>query len=242
MFLNFGILKSLILRTKTLLHNLKNLSTINILAESPSPKTIEPSQTQNHQIYKQTFINQIMIWPWILIGLIVAIAVILIYYYNKFITLENRIENSLAQIDVQLKKRADLVPSLVKVVKGYAKHERKIMEQVTKARSQMLRGSNLQDRVKSGDQLQNALKSIFAIAENYPQLKANENYLHLQRELSAIEDKVAYARQYYNDSILDIDNASEKFPGVLFFKLYGRKKKDYLKIPEANKEMPEIDL
>ena len=86
------------------------------------------------------------------------------------------------------------------------------------------------------------MKSIFAIAENYPQLKANENFLHLQTELSAIEDKVAYARQYYNDAVLFLDNASERFPGVIFFKLYGRTKKEYLKIPEASRKIPNIDL
>ena len=116
------------------------------------------------------------------------------------------------------------------------------MEDVTKARSEMLKGNNVAERVKSGDKLQNALKSIFAIAENYPQLKSNENYLHLQTELSAIEDKVAYARQYYNDSILFLDNAAQQLPGVIFFKMYGRKGKDYLKIPEASREMPKIDL
>ena len=180
------------------------------------------------------------VWIGVTAGVIIVGS--FIYYYNKFVTLENRINNSLAQIDVQLKKRADLVPSLVKVVKGYAKHESKIMEAVTKARVDMLKGASIQEKVKAGDQLQNALKSIFAIAENYPQLKANENFLHLQQELSAIEDKVAYSRQYYNDSVLYLDNASEKFPGVMFFKLYGRQKKDYLKIPEANRVMPEIDL
>jgi len=178
----------------------------------------------------------------ILILVLVFIAGIFIYYYNRFVSLENRINNSLAQIDVQLKKRADLVPALVKVVKGYAKHEKGIMESVTKARAEMLKAGNTADKVKAGDMLQNALKSIFALAENYPDLKANQNYLHLQQELSAIEDKVAYARQYYNDSVLALDNASEKFPSVMFFKLYGRKKIDYLKIPEANKKMPEIDL
>jgi len=179
---------------------------------------------------------------WILIALAVVIVGAFIYYYNKFVILGNRIDNSLAQIDVQLKKRADLVPSLVKVVKGYAKHESKIMEAVTKARSEMLKAGNISSKVKAGDQLQNALGRIFAIAENYPQLKANENFLHLQQELSAIEDKVAYARQYYNDSILSLENASEKFPGVIFFKLYGRQKKEYLKIPQSSREMPEIDL
>ena len=183
-----------------------------------------------------------MLWLWILLGAAVLIVLVAVFYFNRFVVLENRIENSSAQIDVQLKKRADLVPSLVKVVKGYARHERSIMESVTKAREAMLKSTNIQQKVKAGDKLQDALKSIFALAENYPQLRANENFLHLQRELSAIEDKVAYARQYYNDSVLDLDNASSKFPGVFFFNLYNRKKKDYLKIPESAREMPEIEL
>jgi len=179
---------------------------------------------------------------WILIGVGIIIVGSFILYYNKFIVLDNRIKNALAQIDVQLKKRADLVPSLVKVVKSFAKHETKIMTAVTKARTEMLKGTNIAEKVKAGDKLQNALKSIFAIAENYPQLNSNKNYLHLQQELAAIEDKVAYSRQYYNDSILDYDNATKRFPGVFFFKLYGKQKKDYLKIPETSREMPKIDL
>ena len=179
---------------------------------------------------------------WIGIGAVVVVGGIFVYYYNRFVTLGNRLKNSLAQIDVQLKKRADLVPSLVKVVKGYAKHESSIMASVTKARAEMLKAGNVASKVKAGDALQATLGRIFAIAENYPDLKANQNYLHLQQELSAIEDKVAYARQYYNDAVLFLDNASEKLPGVFFFKLYGRKKEEYLKIPEANKKMPDIDL
>ncbi|MBR9705678.1 LemA family protein [Candidatus Pacearchaeota archaeon] len=184
-----------------------------------------------------------MLLGWIIGGSVVfLVAVIFIYYYNKFVGLENRINNSLAQIDVQLKKRADLVPALVKVVKGYAKHEKGIMADVTKARAEMLKAGNIASKVKAGDALQATLGRIFAIAENYPNLKANENFLHLQQELSAIEDKVAYARQYYNDNVLSLENASQKFPGVMFFKMYGRQKKDYLKIPAAAKEMPKIDL
>jgi len=180
---------------------------------------------------------------WIGVGAVVVIGGISAYYYNRFVTLDNRINNSLAQIDVQLKKRADLIPSLIKVVKGYAKHESGIMEAVTKARAEMLKAGNIASKVKAGDKLQTTLGKIFAIAENYPNLKANENFLHLQQELAAIEDKVAYARQYYNDSITFYDNASQRFPGVLFFKLYGRQRgKEYLKIPEASREMPKIDL
>ena len=172
----------------------------------------------------------------------ILVAGIFIYYYNRFIVLENRISNSSAQIDVQLRKRADLVPNLVKVVKAFAKHEKKIMEDVTKARTALLGGKDLNEKMKAGDKLQDALKSVFALAENYPQLKSNENFLQLQNELSAIEDKVAYSRQYYNDSIMSYDNASQKFPGVLFFRLYNREKKEYLKIPESSRKMPEIEL
>ncbi len=184
-----------------------------------------------------------MIWIlWLIIILVAIIVIMLIYYYNRFVVLGNRIDNSLAQIDVQLKKRADLVPALVKVVQGYAKHEKQIMTEVTKARAEMLKAGNITSRVKAGDALQAALGRIFAIAENYPQLKANENFLQLQQELSAIEDKVAYSRQYYNDSVLYLQNASQKFPGVIFFKLYGRQSKEYLKIPQSSRELPKIEL
>tara|TARA_Y100000310_G_C20460218_1_gene704978 strand:- start:317 stop:871 length:555 start_codon:yes stop_codon:yes gene_type:complete len=178
---------------------------------------------------------------WIIIA-VIAVAAIFIYYYNKFVLLENRIQNSEAQIDVQLKKRADLVPSLVKVVKGFAKHEEAIFDKITKARTELVNAKNLADEVKAGDQLQGFLGKLFAIAESNPEIKSNANYLQLQQELAAIEDKVAYSRQFYNDSILELQNASERFPGVFFFKLFGRKHKDFLKIPQADKKMPEIDL
>jgi len=178
---------------------------------------------------------------WIIISIVVVVA-ILIYYYNKFVTLENRIQNSESQIDVQLKKRADLVPSLVKVVKGFAKQEKDIFDKITQARTALVGAKNLADEVKAGDQLQGFLGKLFAIAESNPEIKSNTNYLQLQQELAAIEDKVAYSRQFYNDSIQDFQNASEKLPGTLFFKLYGRKQMDFLKIPEADKKMPNIDL
>ena len=179
----------------------------------------------------------------IIIG-VVAIIIVLtfIIYYNRFVVLGNRIDNYLSQIDVQLRKRADLVPNLVKVVKGYAKHESKIMKEVTDARKALLSAKDMSSKVKAGNELQNALKSIFAIAENYPQLKANENFLHLQQELSAIEDKIAYSRQHYNDSILTYNNSVEQFPGAMFAKLYHAKEKKFLEIPTESKAMPEIDF
>jgi len=181
-----------------------------------------------------------MIWLWILIALIVIIAVVFIVYYNKFVVKGNRIDNSLAQINVQLKKRADLVPNLMETVKGYAKHEKKIIAEVTKARKEMLAAKSLPAKVKAGDKLQNALGSIFAIAENYPQLRANENFLHLQQELSAIEDKVAYARQFYNDAILDFNNSIKVFPGKFFAGLYGVRQRPFIEITEAEKKVPKV--
>jgi len=178
----------------------------------------------------------------ILIGIIVFVALIFFYYFNRFVLLGNRIDNSLSQIDVQLKRRADLIPNLIETVKGYAKHEKEAIKAVTDARKAMVSAKGIENKVKANDKLESALKTIFAIAEGYPDLKANTNFLELQRELAATEDRVAYSRQYYNDSVLYLENASQKFPGVIFFKLYGRQSKEYLKIPQSSREMPEIDL
>src|SRR3989344_4096779 len=156
-----------------------------------------------------------------LIAVIVIVLLMFIYYFNKFAVLGNRIDNSLSQIDVQLRKRGDLVPNLIETVKGYAKHEKKIMTEVTNARKALMSAPTLPQRMKAGSELQSALKSIFAIAENYPQLKANENFLQLQQELAAIEDKVAFARQYYNDSILSYNNTLQSFPGNFFAGIFG---------------------
>jgi len=177
---------------------------------------------------------------WILIAVIVLILFIALGYFNRFAVLVNRIENSQSQIDVQLKKRADLVPNLVETVKGYTKHEKGIMFSVTDARRALLGARTFRDRVKAGNQLQEALKSIIAIGENYPQLRASENFKQLQEELASIEDKIAYARQFYNDSILEYDNLRSTFPGIFFASIYGRKDLPYLKIEEAEKKVVKV--
>lgn len=164
------------------------------------------------------------------------------YYYNRFVVLGNNIDNSLSQIDVQLRKRADLVPNLINTVQGYAKHEKKIMTEVTNARKALLSAKDFSGRVKAGNQLQEALKSIFAIAENYPQLKANENFLQLQQELAAIEDKIAYSRQYYNDSILTFNNSVTTFPGMMFANMFGKSKKEFLQIPKEARAVPKVQF
>jgi LemA protein len=180
---------------------------------------------------------------WIIIGVVAAIFVLsFVYYYNRFVTWENRIDNSLSQIDVQLRKRADLVPNLISTVKGYAKYEKGIMKEVTDARKAFMGAKDIKSKVKAGAEMQNALKSILAIAESYPNLKANENFLHLQQELSAIEDKVAYARQYYNDSILSYNNAVKLFPGAMFASVYGKKVKEYLQIPAEARAVPKVEF
>mgnify|MGYP001558219894 FL=1 len=157
-----------------------------------------------------------------------------------FAVLYNRVENSASQIDVQLKKRADLVPNLVEAVKGYMKHEKSAIESVTEARKMLVSAKDFQGKVKAGDRLASALKSVFAIAENYPNLKANETFVQLQQELAAIEDKIAYARQFYNDSILEYDNLRSTFPGNTFAGIFSRKELPYLKIPESQREVVKV--
>jgi len=184
-----------------------------------------------------------MLWLWILIGAVILVALImLMFYYNRFIVLENRIDNSLAQIDVQLKKRADLVPNLINAVKGYVKHEKGIMKDVTESRKALLIAKTIEGKAKAGAELQMALRSLFAIAENYPQLKANENFLHLQQELSAIEEKISYSRQFYNDSILSYNNGVETFPGVMFAGMFGKKEKEMLQIAPEERAVPKVSF
>ena len=177
-----------------------------------------------------------MLSLWILIGAVVLIAFVFFIYFNRFVVLGNRIDNSLSQINVQLKRRADLIPNLIETVKGFAKHEKAAIKAVTDARKALVGAKNIEKKVKADNQLESALKTIFAIAEGYPDLKANTNFLELQRELSATEDKVAYARQFYNDSILSYNNLCATMPGAFFAKLYGKKEREYLKITEAEKK------
>ncbi|MEM2089663.1 MAG: LemA family protein [Candidatus Pacearchaeota archaeon] len=177
-----------------------------------------------------------MLWLIVLIA-IVIIFLVTIGFYNRFVVLRNRINNALAQIDVQLKKRADLVPNLIETVRGYVKHEEKMINAVTRARKELIAvlPEDVAKKVKAGDALQSALKSLFAIAENYPKLRANENFLKLQEELTAIEDKIAYARQFYNDSVLELENAIKTIPGRWFATLFKIGAEKYIKIPEAER-------
>jgi len=177
---------------------------------------------------------------WILIALVALVIIMFISYYNRFVVLGNRIDNSLSQIDVQLKRRADLIPNLVEAVKGYMKHEKSIIQAVTDARKVLVGAKGVEAKVKADKKLEGALGKLFAIAESYPDLKANTNFLELQRELSATEDKVAYSRQFYNDSILSYNNICKQFPGNVFAGIFGKKPREYLQIAESERKKVEV--
>jgi LemA protein len=183
----------------------------------------------------------------IIIGIIIIIILVIVLlvflsYYNKIIRLENRIDNSWAQIDVQLKRRADLIPNLMETVKGYMKHEKEVLENVTKARSALMGAKSPQENIDADNMLTGALKSLFAVSENYPDLKANQNFLNLQDELTHTEDKIAYSRQHYNDTVLSFNNTIETFPGIIFAKRMGKKEREMLQIPEADRELPKVSF
>ncbi len=170
---------------------------------------------------------------------VIAVAVIGLYisYNNRIVTLANRIEEAWAQIDVQLQKRYDLVPNLVETVKGYASHEREIFDNIAKARAGMVSGTR-QERIEADNMLNQALGRLFAVAEAYPNLKAQENFKLLQEQLEGIENKIAYSRQYYNDSVLSFNNIVTTIPGVWF--AGGRKKHEFLEIPSEARAVPQV--
>ena len=173
---------------------------------------------------------------------IIALAALVVFliwffsYYNRIIRLENQIDNAWAQIDVQLKRRADLIPNLIETVKGYMKHEREVLESVTQARTSLLNARAPEENMKANNALTSALKTLFAVAESYPDLKANTNFLQLQDELTHTEDKVAYARQHYNDTVLAYNNIVETFPGIIFANMMNKGVREMLEIPPEARE------
>ena len=185
----------------------------------------------------------LILWIAIIVIIIVVIFALIYWgFYNRIIRTENQIDNAWSQIDVQLKRRADLIPNLMETVKGYMKHEREVLENVTKARSAIMKAKTPQENIDADNMLTGALKSLFAVSENYPDLKANQNFLNLQDELTHTEDKIAYARQHYNDTVLSYNNTIETFPGNIFAKRMHRSTKEMLQIPEASKEVPKVSF
>lgn len=167
---------------------------------------------------------------WIITGIIVLVLfIVFMGTYNRFIVLRNRINNAWAQIDVQLKRRYDLIPNLMEAVKGYMKHEKGVLTEVTAARTAMMNASTFKDKAKADNMMSATLKSLFAVAENYPKLQANENFMMLQEELSGTESKIAYSRQFYNDTVLSYNNGIQLFPGNIVAAMFGFKEKEMFK-------------
>ena len=178
--------------------------------------------------------------------LVVIVAVILfgVGIYNSLVRLKKRMENAWAQIDVQLKRRYDLIPNLVETCKGYMKHEREVLENVTKARQQAIDVSGVKNQAEAENFLSRTLRSLFAVMENYPDLKANQNMLALQEELTSTANKISFARQHYNDSVMRYNTKVEVFPSNLVANLFGFGGGEFFEIEEGSpeKEPPRVDF
>ncbi len=172
--------------------------------------------------------------------IIAAVAVVVGLYlwftYNNLIVLKERIKEALSQIDVQLKRRADLIPNLVETVKGYTKHEKSVFEEVTKARASMLKAETLHQKAEANNMVEGALKSIFAVAEAYPDLKASENFSNLQEELSDTENKISYSRQFYNSNVLAYNSSIKTFPAVMIARQLGFTEMEFFETSEEAKK------
>lgn len=172
----------------------------------------------------------------LIIGIVIVLVLYFVGTYNGFVTLKTRIQEALSGIDVQLKRRADLIPNLVETVKGYAKHEREVFENVTKARSSLMGAQTLKDKAEANNELSTALKSLFAVAENYPQLQASENFKDLQRQLEDTEDKVAYSRQFYNSNVLEYNTKVKLFPSNILANMFGFTGMEFFAATEEEKK------
>ena len=171
---------------------------------------------------------------YILIGVVVLVVLWGIVAYNRFVSLVNRAKEAWSDIDVQLKRRYDLIPNLVSTVKGYAAHESGLLEKVTKARTAAMEAGGASAKGKAENMLSETLKSLFAVSENYPDLKANTNFLELQRELSDTENKIQAARRFYNTNVRDLETALQSFPGNIIGNMFHFEKRDYFELGEGD--------
>ena len=178
-----------------------------------------------------------MMFFWIALA---VVAVVAIMYYNRFVRLRNKVEESWSGVDVQLKRRYDLIPNLLETVKGYAKHEKELFENVTKARTMAMSAEEVGDQSAAENMLSQSLKSLFAVAENYPDLKANANFQQFQQQLSQIEEQIQLARRYYNAVVRDNNNAVETFPGVLLAGPFGFHTFEYFEAGAAERENVQV--
>ncbi|HZX11698.1 MAG TPA: LemA family protein [Acidobacteriota bacterium] len=179
-----------------------------------------------------------MVALWILIIIVAVFVFVAVGFYNSLINLRNRANNAWAQVDVQLRRRYDLIPNLIETVKGYAKHEREVFQKVTEARSKAIDAGSVKEQEQAENMLSGALKSLFAVVENYPELKANQNFLMLQEELAGTEGKIAYARQFYNDTVMKFNTKQQVFPSNIIANMFNFKEKEYFEIEEPAAREP----
>lgn len=179
--------------------------------------------------------------PLLIVGIIAGVLVLyFIGTYNAFVVLKTRIQEALSGIDIQLKRRAELIPNLVSTVKGYAKHEKTVFENVTKARSALIKAETLPEKAAANNAISDALKSLFAVAEAYPQLRANENFQELQRQLEDTEDKVAYSRQFYNSNVLSMNAKVQMFPSNIIAGMFGFKPYEFFEAEASERKKVEV--
>jgi LemA protein len=186
-----------------------------------------------------------MLALWIILGIIGVLLILFWATYNGLVRLRNQVKNAWAQIDVQLKRRHDLIPNLMETVKGYMKHERETMEAVTKARNlaQQLSSAGAAERGKAEGELSSALARLLAVVERYPDLKANQNFLALQEELASTENKISFSRQYYNDSVLSYNNKTQMFPSNIIASMTGFKASEFFEVTlAAEREAPKVSF
>lgn len=170
---------------------------------------------------------------WIIIGAVVLLAIIVIAIYNSLVTLKVRVEEAWSDITVQLKRRLDLIPNLVESVKGYAKHESGVFEAVTEARSNVMNAKGVKETAAAENQFEGALKSLFAVSEAYPDLKANQNFLDLQNELTDTEDKIQASRRFYNGGVRDLNTKIQTFPTSIIAGIFGFKQREFFELDDA---------
>ncbi|MCL2451509.1 LemA family protein [Candidatus Saccharibacteria bacterium] len=186
------------------------------------------------------------IWGWIIIAVVVLLVITVVGIYNSLIKLRVRVDEAWSDITVQLKRRADLIPNLIESVKGYAKHEKGVFEEVTKARSAIMSAAKEGPAAaaKAENVFEGALKSLFAVAENYPDLKANQNFLQLQAEITDTEDKIQASRRFYNGGVRDLNTKIQTFPDNIFASMFGFKQREFFEVEDraAVEEAPKVDF
>lgn len=174
----------------------------------------------------------------VLIGLVVLLLLIWVGMYNRLVALRNRVENAWSQIDVQLKRRHDLIPNLVEVCKGYMKHERAVFESVSNARNQAISATSVQEKAAAENVLTGALRQLFAVAEAYPELKANQNMLALQEELTSTENKISFARQFYNDSVMQFNQTIQQVPTNIVANMFNFRERAFFEVEDKAEREP----